>query len=113
MFEAEQPDDVDDARNESQRPRAGPNPSRQFRNCRFLGLAFTGLMQVLRDFVAQKVALIIPSAGIDTSKMPGKVLTDILDAISEFKHSAAVEAVTAGLAAAKARGVKLGRPVAI
>ena len=33
-----------------------------------------------------------------------------LDAIEEFKHTAAVEAIHEGFAAAKARGIKLGRP---
>jgi DNA invertase Pin-like site-specific DNA recombinase len=65
---------------------------------------------VLRDFAAHKVALIIPSAGIDTSKVPGKVFLDTLDAISEFKHSAAVEAIHAGLNRARRRGIRLGRP---
>jgi DNA invertase Pin-like site-specific DNA recombinase len=75
-----------------------------------LGRSVLGLVQVLREFVAHKVALIIPSAGIDTSKMSGKVFLDTLDAISEFKHSVAVERTNAGLNAARRRGVKLGRP---
>jgi len=68
------------------------------------------LVQVLREFVAHKVTLIIPGAGIDTSKVPGKVFLDTLDAISELKRSVAVERISAGLVAAKARGIKLGRP---
>jgi DNA invertase Pin-like site-specific DNA recombinase len=70
-------------------------------------------VRVFRDFVAHKVALIIPSRGIDTSKMRGKVLTDTLDAISEFKHCVAVENINAGLAHARARGVRLGRPATL
>ena len=40
---------------------------------------------------------------------PGKscMFLDVLDSIAEFKHSAAVDAIHEGLAAAKARGVKL------
>ena len=80
----------------------------------FYGTIQTGkeqeALEVLREFVAHKVALIIPGAGIDTSKVPGKVFLDTLDAISEFKHSAAVEAIHEGFAAAKVRGLKLGRP---
>jgi DNA invertase Pin-like site-specific DNA recombinase len=54
--------------------------------------------------------LIIPNSRIDTSKMSSKVFLDMLDAIEEFKHAATVEAINEGLAAAKARGVRLGRP---
>jgi DNA invertase Pin-like site-specific DNA recombinase len=73
-----------------------------------LGRSVPELVQVLTEFVAHKVALIIPSAGIDTSKVPGKVLTGMLDAISEFKRAVAVESISASLA--RARGVRLGRP---
>jgi DNA invertase Pin-like site-specific DNA recombinase len=68
------------------------------------------LVRALTEFVTRKVTLIIPGAGIDTSKVPGKVFLDTLDAISEFKHSAAVEAIHAGLNRARRRGVRLGRP---
>ena len=76
-----------------------------------LGRSLYQLVRVLRDFVAHKVALIIPSAGIDTSKVPGKVILDTLDAIEEFKRGATREGINEGLAAAKRRGVKLGRPM--
>ena len=75
-----------------------------------LGRITLELVRVLTEFVTRKVTLIIPSAGIDTSKVPGKVFLDTLDAISEFKHSAAVEAIHAGLNRARRRGVRLGRP---
>jgi DNA invertase Pin-like site-specific DNA recombinase len=75
-----------------------------------LGRSVSYLVELLREFVTRKVTLIIPSQGIDTSKVPGKVFLDTLDAINEFKHSAAVEAINEGLAVAKRRGIKLGRP---
>jgi rRNA-processing protein FCF1 len=67
------------------------------------------LVQVLKEFVAHGVALFIPSAGIDTSKVSSEVFLGLLDDIDEFKRSVAVERINAGLAAAKARGIKLGR----
>ena len=70
-------------------------------------------MRVLRDFVAHKVALIIPAGGIDTSKVPGKVFLDTLDAIEQFKREATREGINKGLAHAKARGVRLGRPTKV
>jgi DNA invertase Pin-like site-specific DNA recombinase len=75
-----------------------------------LGRSVSHLVELLREFVTRKVTLIIPGQGIDTSKVPGKVFLDTLDAISEFKHSAAVEAIHAGLNRARRRGVRLGRP---
>jgi DNA invertase Pin-like site-specific DNA recombinase len=38
------------------------------------------------------------------------VFLKTLDAVEEFKHAAAVEAIHEGFAAAKRRGIKLGRP---
>jgi DNA invertase Pin-like site-specific DNA recombinase len=68
------------------------------------------LVELLREFASRKITLIIPNQRIDTSKMPGKAFLDVLDAISEFKHSTATESIRAGLAAARKRGARLGRP---
>jgi DNA invertase Pin-like site-specific DNA recombinase len=81
-------------------------------NLNGLGRSVPGLVQVLRDFAAHKVALIVPGR-INTSNVSSKVFLDVLDSIAEFKHSAAVEAIHEGLAAAKACGVRLGRPVKV
>ena len=74
-----------------------------------LGRSVPELVQMLREFTAHKTVLIVPGR-FDTSKLSSKVFLDTLDAISEFKHSAAVEAIHEGFAAAKRRGIKLGRP---
>ena len=55
-----------------------------------LGRSLPGLVQVLRDFVAHKVALIVLGR-INTSSVSRKAFLDVLDSIAEFKHSAAVE----------------------
>ena len=68
------------------------------------------LVELLREFVSRKITLIIPNQHIDTSKCPAKAFLDVLEAIEEFKHSAAAEAIHAGLNRARRRGVKLGRP---
>jgi putative DNA-invertase from lambdoid prophage Rac len=73
-----------------------------------LGRNVPEVAAVLREFVSRKVVLIIPGR-INTSASP-EVFLKTLDAVEEFKHSATVEATNEGLAAAKARGVKLGRP---
>ena len=79
------------------------------------GLAHSSLelVELLREFVSRKITLIIPSQGIDTSKAPKQAFLDVLDAISKFKHSTATESVREGLAIARWRGVKLGRPSAV
>src|SRR4029077_4364189 len=73
-----------------------------------LGRSVSQLVQTLREFVAHGVVLIIPGR-INTSEAP-QVFLKTLNAIEEFKHSAAVEAIHEGFASAKARGTKLGRP---
>ena len=76
------------------------------------GLAHSSLelVELLREFVNRKIALVVPGLGLDTSKVPRKAFLRMLDAIEEFKHAAATESVRAGLAAARKRGARLGRP---
>ena len=61
---------------------------------------------------AHKVALIVPGQGINTSSSnpASALLLNMLGAIAQFEHSIIVERVNAGLAAARRRGIKLGRP---
>jgi DNA invertase Pin-like site-specific DNA recombinase len=73
-----------------------------------LGRSVPELVAVLRELVSRKVVLIIPSR-INTSEAPEVFLTT-LNAVEELKHAAAVEAIHEGFAAAKRRGIKLGRP---
>ena len=65
-------------------------------------------VEVLRDFVAHKTVLIIPSLRLDTSKVPRRGFLNVLNAIEEIKHAAATESIRASLVAARRRGVKLG-----
>jgi DNA invertase Pin-like site-specific DNA recombinase len=80
-----------------------------------LGRSLSHLVQLLGEFAAQKIALIVPGQGINTSSSnpASALLLNMLGAIAQFEHSIIVERVKAGLAAAKARGVKLGRPVTL
>ena len=70
------------------------------------------LVQLLGEFTAHKVALIVPGQGINTSSSnpATALLLNMLGAIAQFEHSIIVERVNAGLAAARRRGIKLGRP---
>lgn len=68
------------------------------------------LVQALGRFKALGIHFVSHQEGIDTSTAMGTMMFQIAGAFSEFESNLARERVAAGLAAAKARGVKLGRP---
>ena len=67
---------------------------------------------MLDEFANHKTEPIVPNAGLDTSadSPSGQLQLHILGAIAQFERSMIVSRVNSGLAAARARGVKLGRP---
>ena len=77
-----------------------------------LGRSLPHLAQIVGELTNHRVALVCPSQGIDTSGMnpASQLQLNILMAIAQFERSIIQERVTAGLRAAKARGVRLGRP---
>jgi putative DNA-invertase from lambdoid prophage Rac len=77
-----------------------------------LGRSLAHLAQLLAEFNAHRVALICTSQGIDTSNdnPAGRLQLGVLMAVAEFEREIIRERVNAGLRAAKANGVKLGRP---
>jgi DNA invertase Pin-like site-specific DNA recombinase len=76
-----------------------------------LGRSLRQLAQTIHEFTSNGVALVIPSQGIDTStdSAASKLQLNVLMAIAEFERSMISERVCAGLRAAKARGVRLGK----
>jgi len=77
-----------------------------------LGRSLTHLALVLDEMNRLKVPLIASSQGIDTSddNPAGRLQLGVLMAVAEFERGIIRERVAAGLAAAKCRGVRLGRP---
>jgi putative DNA-invertase from lambdoid prophage Rac len=77
-----------------------------------LGRSLPHLAQIVAELAAHRVALVCPSQGIDTSGLnpASQLQLNILMAIAEFERSIIQERICAGLRAAKAKGVKLGRP---
>jgi putative DNA-invertase from lambdoid prophage Rac len=77
-----------------------------------LARSLNHLAQLLAEFQTHKVALVCPSQGIDTtdSNPCAEFQINILAAVAQFERELIVERVKAGLAAAKQRGVRLGRP---
>jgi DNA invertase Pin-like site-specific DNA recombinase len=77
-----------------------------------LGRSLTHLALLLDEMNRLGVSLICSSQGIDTSgdNPAGRLQLGVLMAVAEFERSLIRERVNSGLRAAKARGVKLGRP---
>ena len=77
-----------------------------------LGRSLQHLVQIINEMIIHKVALIIPGQGIDTSNdnPSAKLQLSILGAVAEFEREVIRDRVNAGLAKAKQKGVKLGRP---
>lgn len=76
-----------------------------------LGRSLAHLAQIVAELTANNVALICTSQGIDTSDSnpAGRLQLGVLMAVAEFERSIIRDRVNAGLRAAKARGVRLGR----
>lgn len=75
-----------------------------------LGRSLPHLAQLLEEFLANKVALISPGQGIDTtnSNPAAQFQIHILMAVAQFERSNIRERVIAGVKAAQDRGVKFG-----
>ena len=80
-----------------------------------LARSLSHLAQLIDEFKTHQVALVVPAQGIDTSEgnPAGKLQLHILCAVVEFEREIIRERVNAGLAAAKTKGVRLGRPATL
>ena len=77
-----------------------------------LGRSLTHLALVLDEMNRIQIPLVCIGQGIDTStdSPAGRLQLNVLMAVAEFERGIIKERVNAGLKAAKARGVRLGRP---
>lgn len=77
-----------------------------------LARSLNHLAQIIAELHTHKVALVCPSQGIDTTDTNpcAEFQINILAAVAQFERELIVERVKVGIAAAKQRGVKLGRP---
>lgn len=69
------------------------------------------LVTTVQSLDERGVGFKVLTAPIDTTTAQGKLVFGIFAALAEFERSLIRERVTAGIKAAKARGVQLGRPV--
>ncbi len=75
-----------------------------------LGRNLKHLIALLDDLQALGVAFVSLAEGIDATTPAGKLQMHILGAIAEFERARIQERVKAGIARARAQGVRLGRP---
>jgi DNA invertase Pin-like site-specific DNA recombinase len=80
-----------------------------------LGRSITHLCLLVDELTSLGIPLICSSQGIDTSgnNPCGKFQLDVLKAVCEFERNLIRDRVNLGLAAARARGVRLGRPATL
>jgi len=75
-----------------------------------LGRSTKNLLTLIDFFDEKEVTLISTKENIDTNTATGKMLITVLSAISQFERDLTVERTKEGLASARARGRKGGRP---
>ena len=75
-----------------------------------LGRNLKHLITMLDDVQALGIAFVSLAEGIDATTPAGKLQLHILAAIAEFERGRIQERVLAGLARARAKGTRLGRP---
>jgi len=76
-----------------------------------LGRSLSHLISLVGDLNKKGIAFKSLSDAIDTSTPGGRLQFHMLGALAEFERSLISERTKAGMAAARVRGVRLGRPV--
>jgi DNA invertase Pin-like site-specific DNA recombinase len=77
-----------------------------------LGRSLPHLAQIISELDQHNVAIIATSQGIDTNhdSPAGRLQMHVLMAVAQFERTLIVERVRAGQTAARAKGVRFGRP---
>jgi len=80
-----------------------------------LGRSLPHLAQIISELDQHNVAIVATSDGIDTNQdsPAGRLQMHVLMAVAQFERSLIVERVRAGQAAARAKGVRFGRPATL
>ena len=75
-----------------------------------LGRSLLDLLTTLNELEAANIGLVLHQQAIDTTTPAGRMFFQVTGAFAEFERAMIRSRVNAGLARARARGVKLGRP---
>lgn len=74
------------------------------------GRSTTDLLATLRELEARRVSLVAPNGmAFDLSTPHGRMMATVLAGVAEFERELTQERIRSGIAAAKARGKRLGR----
>ena len=76
-----------------------------------LGRSLSHLLQLLSEFEANGVRLLIHDLAVDTSTPHGRLFFSVIGAMAEFERGLIGERVKDGLAFAKAHGTRSGKPI--
>jgi DNA invertase Pin-like site-specific DNA recombinase len=74
------------------------------------GRTAKGLTALFDDLARRRVNLVSLREGVDLSTASGRMLANVIASMAQYETEVRHERVIAGLAAAKERGVRLGRP---
>jgi DNA invertase Pin-like site-specific DNA recombinase len=75
-----------------------------------LGLTARGLTELFEELRSRKVQLVSIRDGLNLATSAGRLTANVLASVAQYEAEARAERIRVGLAAAKARGVRLGRP---
>ena len=78
-----------------------------------LGRSLQHLIEVIADLESREIGFQSLTENIDTTSPTGKLIFHIFGSLAEFERGLIRERVKAGLAAAKNKGTKFGRPQAL
>ena len=78
-----------------------------------LGRSLPHLIEVVSGLEGKGAGLLSLSECIDTTTAGGRLIFHLMGSLAEFERALIIERTQAGLAAARKRGVKVGRPLAL
>ena len=76
-----------------------------------LGRSLQDLVGFLSELHALRIDLFLHQQGLDTQSPSGKAMFQMLGVFAEFERSMIVERVRSGMATAKVKGTKSGKPI--
>lgn len=78
-----------------------------------LARSLKNLLELVEALSQREIHLRSLTESIDTSSASGRLILSVFGALAEFERSLIIERTQAGLAAARLRGAKIGRPTAM